>query len=103
MSRVDDESESPAVVRNTEQGYLRRYGNVRATQEPIGTVQAVVDAMEPWEKRRSFRATKEKFSSRYFLSFPQYPCSYCGVLSPFRSTAWIEFSAGDAEAGIYGS
>lgn len=102
MSRVDDELERADVLRNTEQGYLRRYGNLRAAQEPIGTVQTVGNAMEPWEKRHSFRETMEKFSSQYFLSFPQYPCSYCGVLSPFRSTAWMEFSERDAEAGKYG-
>jgi len=32
-SRVDDELERADMVGSTEQGYLRRYGNLRAIQE----------------------------------------------------------------------
>jgi len=93
------------VLRNTEQAYSQRYRTLRSVNLSNAGSRSIMDArvaMEPWEKKRLFRETMKRFASQYFLSFPEYPCSYCGVLSPLRTTVWIEFSEVDAETGNYG-
>lgn len=52
--------------------------------------------------RPSFAKLIHTFEEKYFRSFPEYPCSYCGVLSPLRKTLWTEFDQNDFNNGCYG-
>jgi len=42
------------------------------------------------------------FEHTHFKSFPEYPCSFCGVLSPLRKTIWIDFDQSVFGDGGYG-
>lgn len=38
----------------------------------------------------TFKRLLEDFNSKYFVSFPDIPCAYCGVLCLSRTVHWIE-------------
>ena len=39
---------------------------------------------------KAFERLLIRFNTKYFVSFPDIPCAYCGVLSLSRTTCWIE-------------
>ena len=94
------------MARNTVEVYSGRYQDLRPKQmaqrrnERVGSY--FNGGVEPLEEQRYFRRLLEKFAREYFLSFPEYPCAYCGVLSPFRNIVWMEFCQRDSDEGKYG-
>ena len=103
-SRAKTIEETP--VRTTTVLYCQRYQNIRphglpALQilpaDPEITAPLPCFVMSP-----SFAKVMCTFENTHFKSFPEYSCSFCGVLSPLQKSIWIDFDQSVFDDGGYG-
>ena len=103
-SQAKNIAETP--VRTTTVVYSQRYQNIRphdlpALQTP--PVDPEITASLPcFVITPSFAKVMRTFEDMHFKSFPEYPCSFCGRLSPLRKTVWIDFYQSVFDDGGYG-
>ena len=99
----NDIEETP--VRTTTGLYSQRYQNIRP--HPLPPVQVSTDSeiaahIPCFVITPSFAKVLRRFEEMHFKSFPEYPCAFCGVLSPLRKTIWIDFDQSVFDDAGYG-
>ena len=82
-------------VRTTTILYSQRYQNIRSHDlsalETLSVDSEITMFLSCFVISSSFAKVMRTFEHTHFKSFSEYPCNFCGVLSPLRKIIWIDF------------
>jgi len=94
------------LIRTTTALYSQRYQNIRPRPQQLSPsliqTGTRTTALPSFIITPSFANRICVFEEKHFKSFPEYPCSFCGVLSPLRKTVWMDFDQSIFDMGGYG-
>src|SRR5436189_3249197 len=101
LKASNDIEETP--MRTTTILYSQRHQNIRSRPlPPVPTDTEIAAPIPCFIITPSFAKVLCTFEETHFKSFPEYPCAFCGLLSPLRKTIWIDFDQSVFDNADYG-